>query len=410
MKKKDILSKFFTEFFISRDDKRHFNSSYSKNKRNHLKRLNLFYTENNIMKFSPNNIFKLKSYNNTNDNYFNLYKKQSSIFKELTKINNRNPSINCISSKNSIDDNESCQLNSKQNKTNNTNTKGYDKILNNNISGNIKNQENYSDIFHNKTTSTNINSTHNNTIYSYNDKINKKKEKKSLSIKLRNKRLNLEEISQKAEKIVDYYMNSDFTPTLKDINVEKKKNNTYQIDRVKKFENEKRKRILYDSKLLQMQNIKHRLMQGNNLDFKSINTQIMALGSDKNRRKLLKGVQDFYKDKTFKSLKIHLRNGNQNFNYIRKNGLTKGFEFDKYGKINNKSHSERKNRIMNLNTLNEAKLKMNKRDYMNFYQSMDHLCDEVKNTFNYIQKNIKIRRQYKDNLNHLFISEKDIEN
>ena len=203
MKKKDILSKFFTDFFVSRDDKRHFNSSYSKNKRNHLKRLNLFYIENNIMKFSPNHIFKLKSNNNTHDNYFNLYKKKSSTLKELTKINNRNPSINCISSKNSIDDNESCQLNSKQNKTNNTNTKGYDKILNNNISGNIKNKENYSDIFHNKTISTNCNSTHNNTIYSYNDKINKKKENKSLSIKLRNKGFNLKEINKKAEKIVD---------------------------------------------------------------------------------------------------------------------------------------------------------------------------------------------------------------
>jgi hypothetical protein len=409
MKKKDILSKFFTNFFVSRDDKRHFNSSYSKNKRNHLKRLNLFYIENNIMKFSPNHIFKLKSHNNAYDNYFNLYKKQSSTFKELTKINNRNPSINCISSKNSIDDNESCQLNSKQNKTNNTNTKGYDKILNNNISGNIKNKENYSDIFHNKTTSTNFNSTHYNTIYSYKDKNNTKIQKKTLSIKLRNKGFNLKEINQKAEKIVDYYMNSDFTPTLKDINVEKKKNNTYQIDRVKKFENEKRKRILYDSKLLKMQNIKHRLMLGNNRDFKSINIQIMALGSEKNRRKLLKGVQDFYKDKTFKSLKVHLRNDNQKYNYIRKHGITEGFEFDKYEKRKNKSHSERKNRIMNINSLKEAKLKMNKIAYMNFYQSMDHLCDEIKNTFNYIQKNIKIRRQYKDNLNHLFISEKDIE-
>jgi hypothetical protein len=178
MKKKDILSKFFSDYFVSREDKKHFNSSYSKKKRNHLKRLNIFYTENNIMKFSPNNIFKLKLYNNTYDNYSNLYKKHSTTLKELTKNSNRNPSINCISSKNSIDDNESCQLNSKQNKTNNTNTKGYDKILNNNISGNIKNKENYSDIFHNKTTSTNFNSTHYNTIYSYKDKNNTKIQKK----------------------------------------------------------------------------------------------------------------------------------------------------------------------------------------------------------------------------------------
>ncbi len=410
MRKKDILSKFFTDYFISRDDKKHFNSSYSKNKRNHLKRLNIFYTENNILKFSPNHIFKLKSYSNTYDNYFNLYKKHSSTLKELTKNSNRNPSINCISSKNSIDDNESCQLNSKQNKTNNINTNEYDKILYNNISGNIKNKENYSDIFHNKTTSTNFNSTQNNTIYSYKDKINKKIAQKNLSIKLRNKGFNLKEINQKADKIVDYYMNSGFTPIQKDINDEKKKKNTCQIDRVKKFENEKRKRILYDSKLLKMQNIKHRLMLGNNRDFKSINIQIMALGSEKNRRKLLKGVQDFYKDKTFKSLKIHLRNSNQKYNYIKKYGLTKGFEFDKHEKRKNKSQSERKNRIIDLNSLNEVKLKMNKVEYMNFYQSMDHLCDEVKNTFNYIQKNIKIRRQYKDNLNHLFISEKDIEN
>ena len=314
MRKKDILSKFFTDYFISRDDKKHFNSSYSKNKRNHLKRLNIFFTENNIMKFSPNHIFKLKSYSNTYDNYFNLYKKHSSTLKELTKNSNRNPSINCISSKNSIDDNESCQLNSKQNKTNNINTNEYDKILYNNISGNIKNKENYSDIFHNKTTSTNFNSTQNNTIYSYKDKINKKIAQKNLSIKLRNKGFNLKEINQKADKIVDYYMNSGFTPIQKDINDEKKKKNTCQIDRVKKFENEKRKRILYDSKLLKMQNIKHRLMLGNNRDFKSINIQIMALGSEKNRRKLLKGVQDFYKDKTFKSLKIHLRNSNQKYN------------------------------------------------------------------------------------------------
>jgi hypothetical protein len=409
MKKKDILSKFFSDYFVSREDKKHFNSSYSKKKRNHLKRLNIFYTENNLMKFSPNNIFKLKLYNNTYDNYSNLYKKHSTTLKELTKNSNRNPSINCISSKNSIDDTESCQLNSKHNKTNNTNTNGNDKIFNNNISGNIKNKENKSDIFHNKTTSTNFNSTHNNTIYSYKDKINKKIENKGLSFKQRNKGFNQKEINKRADKIVDYYMNSDFTPTIKDINNEKKKNNTCQIDRVKKFENEKRKRILYDSKLLKMQNIKHRLMLGNNRDFKSINIQIMALGSEKNRRKLLKGVQDFYKDKTFKSLKVHLRNDNQKYNYIRKHGITEGFEFDKYEKRKNKSHSERKNRIMNINSLKEAKLKMNKIAYMNFYQSMDHLCDEIKNTFNYIQKNIKIRRQYKDNLNHLFISEKDIE-
>ncbi len=410
MKKKDILSKYFTDYFVSRNDKKLFNSSYSKNKRNLLKRLNIFYTENNIMKFSPNHYFKLKSYNNTYDNYFNLYKKQSSTLKELTKNNNRDPSINCISSKNSIDDNESCQLNSKQSKTNNTNTNRYNKIIKYNISDNLKKKENYSDIFHNKTTSTNFNSTHNNTIYSYKDKINKKIENYNLSIKLRNKGFNLKEINQKADKIVDYYMNSDFTRTLKDIKDEKKKNNTCLIDRVKKFENEKRNRILYDSKLLKMQNIKHRLMLGNNRDFKSINIQVMALGSEKNRRKLLKGVQDFYKDKTFKSMKIHLKNSNQKFNYIKNNGLTKGFEFDKHEKRKNKSLSERKNRIIEINSLNEVKLNMNKEAYMNFYQSMDNLCDEVTNTYNYIQKNIKIRRQYKDNLNHLFISEKDIEN
>ena len=410
MKKKDILSKYFTDYFVSRNDKKLFNSSYSKNKRNLLKRLNIFYTENNIMKFSPNHCFGLKSYNNTYDNYFNLYKKQSSTLKELTKNNNRDPSINCISSKNSIDDNESCQLNSKQSKTNNTNTNRYNKIIKYNISDNLKKKENYSDIFHNKTTSTNFNSTHNNTIYSYKDKINKKIENYNLSIKLRNKGFNLKEINQKADKIVDYYMNSDFTRTLKDIKDEKKKNNTCLIDRVKKFENEKRNRILYDSKLLKMQNIKHRLMLGNNRDFKSINIQVMALGSEKNRRKLLKGVQDFYKDKTFKSMKIHLKNSNQKFNYIKNNGLTKGFEFDKHEKRKNKSLSERKNRIIEINSLNEVKLNMNKEAYMNFYQSMDNLCDEVTNTYNYIQKNIKIRRQYKDNLNHLFISEKDIEN
>ena len=174
MKKKDILSKFFTNYLVSRDDKKHFSSSYSKNKRNYLNRLNIFYTENNIMKFSPNHIFKLKSLNNAYENYFNLYKKQSLTLKELTKNSKRNPSIKRISSKNSIDDNESCQLNSKQNKTNNTNTNGYDKLLNNNISGNIKNKKNYSDIFHNKTTYKNFNSTHNNKIYNYKEKINKK--------------------------------------------------------------------------------------------------------------------------------------------------------------------------------------------------------------------------------------------
>ena len=80
MEKKDILSKFFTDYFVCRDEKKHFNSSYSKNKISHLKNLNIFYTENNMMKFSPNNISKLKSYNNTYNNYFNLYKKHSSTF------------------------------------------------------------------------------------------------------------------------------------------------------------------------------------------------------------------------------------------------------------------------------------------------------------------------------------------
>ena len=419
MASKDILSKYFSKHYYHKNENSYFNSSYSK-KKNNLRKYDLFYTENNMLKFSPT-ITKLTINNNVSP--FNLYDKQPFTNKAIIKKIN-NLSRNGNPSKNNFYDKKTNNINL----IHNTNDKS--------ILYSIQNckETNIVDTLHNNNTlSTYFSSPNNNyqnnpktnsvyTIQSYKEKKFPKNNNISIGLKNKSKNFTQKEIDDEANKLVDYYLNTDFTKIKKKSDSQKNsKENEEKLQKEKlmKFEKEKRKRILLDTKLLNMKNIKHRLMLGNNHNFKSINIQILALGKEKNRRNMLIGIQDYLKNRTYKSIKqIKIKN-EKNIDYVEDEKLSNRFEFnDTNSKIfyadNTKKRSFEKNRLNKINdsysfaTLNRPKSIINKTDYLNFYQKIDYLCNKVRNTQKYIEKKIQTRQKYKENLSNLYISSKNL--
>ena len=115
---------------------------------------------------------------------------------------------------------------------------------------------------------------------------------------------------------------------------------------------------------------------------------------------MLIGIQDYLKNRTYKSIKqIKIKN-EKNIDYVEDEKLSNRFEFnDTNSKIfyadNTKKRSFEKNRLNKINdsysfaTLNRPKSIINKTDYLNFYQKIDYLCNKVRNTQKYIEKKFK---------------------
>jgi hypothetical protein len=227
-------------------------------------------------------------------------------------------------------------------------------------------------------------------IKSYNEK--SKKANSSLNSKL----LIQKEIDDETNKIFNYFINSDLSRIRNDdFNLNKKK--TYRFNKVKKDS-------LIDQKLLKMKTIKHRLIIGEADNFRSIHIQNSALGNDKNRKKLIFGVQDYLKNKPFNSIKSYqMKNTNNEINKISKEFEINDLKSRRF-LIQNQKPKKRLNKTINNYSLfhNKNKAKLNKTEYINFYQKINLLHDKVLKTHDYLLKKIENRKKYKINISNLF--------
>ena len=339
----DIFSKFYSQHFGPNSDR----NKYFNKKSIYLTRFYMFLKENN-----PKNIIKLRiNDNNTGQNL--LYEK-----KQTSKKGIENQSRNTFSLGNNI--NDSKYDNSKNKTSNNFNS--------------IESQLNSK----NKT----INSCNNNS----------KKSNSSLKTKL----FIQKEIDNEKNKIFNYFINSDLSRIRNDeFNLRKKK--THRFNKVKKDS-------LIDQKLLKMKTIKHRLITGEADNFRSIHIQNSALGNDKNRKKLIFGVQDYLKNKPFNHIKSYKTKSNNN----EINKLSKEFEINDLKSrrflIQNMKPKRRLNKTIENYSLfhNKEKAKMNRTEYMNFYQRMNLVHDKVLKTQDFLLKKIENRKKYKIYINNLY--------
>ena len=379
MSNKDILSKFFNEYFRKRISNSNLNNSKCK-KSNYLKKYNLIYKENNILEFSPKSISKPNYNTFTEIKPYNLYEKKpfsnTLIFNYIQKKNSK----------------KNLSLNINKNKIPNMNffRKIEGKKLNNN-----ENQ--------NKTSSTCFNSK--NHIKRIVKVIPEEKQeiKYILSKRLQEKINKDNKIEEEANKIVNHYISTDISKSKNYLENENK-----ILDKVKKIKN----KFDLDKKLLKMKNIKHKLMVSDYDNFKSINIQKMILGKEKNRKKLLKGIEDFYTNQNYRIINdnIIVKKGKNHF--IENQKITNEFEFEENKfklalseRIKKKNNL--KNRINNnykdFYSLSKARSHINKKDFMNFYEKLDCLKDRVKSTHKHIIKKIEIRQKFKENINNLFL-------
>ena len=341
--KDDIFSKFYSQHFGPESEK---NKSFNK-KSIYLTRFYMFLRDNN-----PKNIIQLKI-NDKNATQKLLYDK-----KNLKKRENDNQSRNTFSLGNNAND------------SNNENSKNKTSINFNSIDSQLNSKIK--------------------AIKSYNEK--SKKANSSLNSKL----LIQKEIDDETNKIFNYFINSDLSRIRNDdFNLNKKK--TYRFNKVKKDS-------LIDQKLLKMKTIKHRLIIGEADNFRSIHIQNSALGNDKNRKKLIFGVQDYLMNKPFNSIKSYrMKNTNNEINKITKEFEVNGLKSRRF-LIQNQKPKRKLNKTINNYSLfhNKDKAKMNKTEYMNFYQKINLIHDKVLKNHDYLLKKIENRKKYKINISNLF--------
>ena len=389
MSNHDILSKFFKDNF--KYNKIINNSKKPISEKIYLKKYNIFNTENNILKFNPkiikkaNNIsISIKPYNYTNHHQLMTNKEI------INQINNKKKKAKSF-------------INSNNDKINDIN-----KIYS--LSLFKYNKDNNMDIiplnneFHeNKTSSTNFKSTYNNINRKVHIIKNKKLIKKYLSKTLnkKGKGKNLSNIDKEANKIVRYYLNADLSNL---------KNNIESSNNIEKIKNNIKNKYLLDKKLLKMKNIRHKLIEGQYSDFKSINIHKKALGEEKHRNNLLRSIGDFYLNQVYQPLNKYIidKNGEKN-KFLEKDKITKEFDFEKNKvRITHSERTKRKKDLKNrgnitLNFTSFNGIKINKEEYQNFYENMNCLTHRVKDTYEHIKKNIEIRQKYRDNINSLFL-------
>lgn len=341
----DIFSKFYSQYFGPKSDE---NESFNK-KCIYITRFNMFLRENN-----PKKIIKAKiNDNNTEQNL--LYEKKHLKEREMDK-----QSRNTISLGNNL------------NETNNGFSKNKTSVNYNTINSQFKSKIK--------------------TIKTY-----KKNNKKTNSI-LRTKLFIQSKIDDQINKIFNYFINSDLSRIRNDgFSLRKKKTN--KLNKIKKDS-------LIDQKLLKMKTIKHRLIIGEADNFRSIHIQNNALGNDKNRKKLIFGVQDYLKYKPFNPIKGYKMEINNN----EINKISDEFKFNdlksKKFLIKNLKPKKRLNKTIDNYSLfhnkEKEKAKMNKTEYMNFYQRINLLHDKVLKTHDFLLKKIENRKKYKINIDNLF--------
>ena len=384
----DILSNFF------KDDLNYnkiINNSIKpiSKKRNYLKKYNIFNTENNILKFNPKFIKK-------DDNL-------SITIKPYNYHNQRQPMTN----KEIVN-----QINKKQKKAKSFINNNINNINIYNLNQFQNNKDNNMDIiplnneYHdNKTTSTNFKSTYNNINRKGHTIKNKKILTKLLYKTLNNKVKNVSNIDKEANKIVNYYMNTDISNIKNKIKI-----NFEESNKIEKVKNNIKNKYLMDKKLLKMKNIRHKLMEGQYSDFRSINIQKKALGEEKHRNNLLRSIGDYYVNQAYQPLNQYIIDKKYKKNkFLEKDKITKEFDFEKNKvrialseKIKRKKDLKNRGNIsLNLTSFNGIKL--NKKDYQNFYENLNCLTHRVKNTYEHIKKNIEIRQKYRDDINNLFL-------
>ena len=340
--KDDIFSKFYSQHFGPKSDK----NKYFNKKSIFLTRFYMFLREN-----SPKNIIQLR----INDNNYAqklLYKKKLMVKKEMD-TQSRNFS-----------------LGNNANNSNNENSKNKTSINFNSIDSQFNSKIR--------------------TIKTYNEK------NKIANSSLKKKFFIQKEIDDETNKIFNYFINSDLSRIRNDDSILRQKK-LHKYNKVKKDS-------LIDQKLLKMNTIKHRLILGEADNFRSIHVQNKALGNDKNRKKLIFGVQDYLKDKSFLSIKGYKPFTNNN----EINKIFNEFKFDDLKSrrflIKNMKPKSRLNKTIENYPLfhNKEKTKMNKTEYMNFYQKINLLHDNVLKTHDYILKKIESRKKYKINISNLF--------
>jgi hypothetical protein len=381
MTNKDILTGFFNEYFSKIEKTNKYSSSFSK-KRNYLKKFNIFYTENNILKFTPRDINK--SCRNTINIFNNFYTEQPLKNKEIIKR------INRIKFKKNL----TLDIKNIKNKNNRSHfvpTTHLKKNINCNFS-HITNTEPNVQI---RASSTYFESTNSNPLIqkvkSIYDSDNKKKE-----YTIRN------QIDEQANKIVNYYMSTNLS------NIKNNKIEDIKKDKMKDIEHNIKNKYSVDQQLLKMNNIKHQLMLGKSNNFKSGYIQLKALGNSKNIKNTLMGIKDFYLNEKHKRIKDYIiDNKKRNEECINEEILNElKFEDQKVNfaytdRIKRNILKNRKNKNIGLLGFNKAKI--NKTEYLNFYQKLDLLHERVKKTYSHIEKRVQVRQKYKDNISGLFM-------
>ena len=153
-----------------------------------------------------------------------------------------------------------------------------------------------------------------------------------------------------------------------------------------------------------------KLMEGQYSDFRSINIEKKALGEEKHRNNLLRSIGDYYVNQAYQPLNQYIIDKKYKKNkFLEKDKITKEFDFEKNKvrialseKIKRKKDLKNRGNIsLNLTSFNGIKL--NKKDYQNFYENLNCLTHRVKNTYEHIKKNIEIRQKYRDDINNLFL-------
>ena len=384
MSNRDILSRFFKKNSQYKK-KNKFSSSITK-KISYLKKYNIFDTENNILKFTP------KSIANTNRNInnirpYSLYDLQHTF---TGKDLNKEISTNLT----------------KKNFSLNNNSKYKSDILHNiqnNINNNLNKLNNKDS--HNKTTSTYFN-LRNNKIKKIIPKT-KARLRNILSSHIKNKSKTYNKIiDEEANKIVNFYMSTDLSNYKKNKEIKK-------VDNLETIKNNIKNKYLMEQKLLKMQNIKHKIMIGDFSNFRSINLQIKALGTLNNRKSLLKGIEDYNTNQTYRPLNCYALDNKGKNDFIEKSKITNEFEFEDNKdylafteRIKKKKHlkSRINNKLFNnYLSFNKPQSQEKKLEFMNFYEKINFLHNKVKLTNKHIQKRVEIRQKYKDNINSLLI-------
>ena len=391
MSDRDILSNFFNEYLSNKKSNNNYNSSYSK-KKNYLRKYNIFYTDNNILKFTPTDISK--SNKKTINIFNNLYVNQPFKNKELIKKIYKNKFEYNISLDNK--NNSNSNSNNKSQLLKSIKYKNLD-IFPNNINNTTTTQ--------NRTSSTYFISTNSNV---NNNKNNSLKDEYFIikPIKKTNKINNQNQIDERADKIVNDYMSKDLFNIKNKNNIEK-----ITLNNIKRIEKKKNKEHSIDKKLLKIKNIKQHLILGDCSTFKSINIQIKALGNVKRRKSTLAGIKDYYLSETHKPIKNYIIDNKRINNNFINDEILNELKFDEH-KINfalsdriikKKVLKNRVNKNIISISFNKAKSIGNKTEYLNFYQKMDCLYDKVKKTYGHIGKRIEKRQTFKDNINGLFL-------